>query len=140
LALFLLASSFSSNQLNTLIGAILGLTGAIAVGWLLNLSTHKISLRRFFQVSNYLLVLFAAGLFTQSIHEFAEIGWIPTGLDPLYNISAVLSQQSFGGGILKTLFGYNPKPMLAETLAYVIYLAFLIFLTIIPWRKTNQPA
>jgi high-affinity iron transporter len=136
LAIFLLAASFTSDEKTTLLGAILGLFGAVAAGWLLNITSRKISLRKFFQYTNLLLIFFAAGLFAHGIHEFAEIGWLPTGLDPLYNISTFLSSDSIAGSIMKALFGYNPTPMFIEALAYTAYLAALLFLTLFPGRKT----
>lgn len=122
LALFLIAASVNSDQLVTLIGALTGLGVAVGLGWLLNITAHKVSLKKFFQLTNVLMILFAAGLFAHGIHEFAEIGWIPAGLDPLYDISHILSKQSVFGALLRSLFGYNSAPMMVETIAYVLYL------------------
>ena len=129
LVLFLLAASFNSKNFQTVTGALIGLLLAVAFGVFINSSSKKISIGKFFRYTNILMVLFAAGLFAHSMHEFAELGWLPTGLDPLYNITPFLSSDSFLGGILHTLFGYNPAPMLTEVVAYLIFLILLIILT-----------
>ena len=72
LALFLTASTLSSGALYTLIGALFGLAVAALLGYLLFASARRLSLKRFFLVTNTLLVLFAAGLVAHAVHEFTE--------------------------------------------------------------------
>jgi high-affinity iron transporter len=67
----------------------------------------------------------AAGLVAHGIHEFAEIGWLPTLIDPLYDVNGFLSEDSFLGSLLKAMFGYNGNPSLLEALVYAGYLAVL---------------
>ena len=62
LALFLLAARLTSSPLQTISGALLGLSGAAVLGWILFTSTMRLSLRNFFGATNILLVIFAAGL------------------------------------------------------------------------------
>lgn len=121
LALFLTASVFASNEQQTLIGGILGLGTAALLGWSLFASTMRLDLRRFFQVTGVLLILFAGGLVVHGVHEFTEVGWIPTLIDHVWDFTAVVSENSTLGQLLGTLFGYNPAPSLSEMLAYVLY-------------------
>ncbi len=121
LALFLTASVFVSNSLQTMVGAILGLGTAILLGWSIFASTLRLDLRRFFQVTGVMLVLFAAGLFAHGIHEFTEVGWIPSIIDRVWDFSAIISKESIPGQLLAALFGYNPSPTLAEMIAYFSY-------------------
>jgi high-affinity iron transporter len=129
LALILVASQLTGGVLPTLVGAALGLAGAAVLGWLLFTSTRRLSLKRFFQVTNILLILFAAGLVGYGIHELNEAGWIPAVIEPVYNLNPVLDESSPLGITLKTLFGYNGNPSLTEGLAYLGYL-LVIWLTI----------
>jgi high-affinity iron transporter len=62
LALFLLAAHLAEGGQNQAIGALLGLLLSAAASWLLFSLSRKLNLRRFFQVTNFLLILFAAGL------------------------------------------------------------------------------
>jgi len=121
LALFLTASVFVSNSLQTIIGALLGLGTAILLGWSIFASTVRLDLRRFFQVTGVMLVLFAAGLFAHGVHEFTEVGWIPSIIDHVWDLTAVISKESMLGQLLAALFGYNPSPTLAEMIAYFSY-------------------
>ncbi|RME83151.1 MAG: high-affinity iron transporter, partial [Caldilineae bacterium] len=126
LALFLLATSFVSGGTQTLFGAVIGLGLAFFLGWLLFTSTNRLNLRAFFQVTNILLILFAAGLVAYGVHELNEAGWIPVIIEHVWDINHILNEKSQLGLILKALFGYNANPSLTEVIAYVMY--FLILL------------
>ena len=125
LALFLLAVGTNSAPLQTLTGALLGIATAALLGWLAFSSSRRLPLRVFFRATNLLLLLVAAGLVAHGIHEFAEIGWLPTLIDPLYDVNGFLSEDSFLGSLLKAIFGYNGNPSLLEALVYAGYLAVL---------------
>lgn len=130
LALFLLAVRQTSNPLQVLAGAALGLAGAAALGWMLFRSTRRLNLRSFFRVTNVLLIVFAAGLVAYGVHEFNEAGIIPAIVDPLWDINPILSDKSQVGLVLKALLGYNGNPSLTEVLAYLGYVgvvAALVF-------------
>uniref|UniRef100_A0A7C4KG29 Iron transporter n=1 Tax=Anaerolinea thermolimosa TaxID=229919 RepID=A0A7C4KG29_9CHLR len=129
LALFLLATRFASSPLQTIIGALLGLAGAVILGWMMFNSSRRLNLQQFFTVTSILLILFAAGLVGHAVHEFNELGWIPAIIDPVYNLNPLLPEQSFVGDILKALFGYNGNPSLTETIAYLGYFGILLVIT-----------
>lgn len=126
LALFLLAVQQTTSPLQTLSGAVLGLAGAVVLGWFLYNSTRRLSLRGFFQVTNVLLIIFAAGLVAYGVHEFNEAGIIPAVIDPVWDINHILSDKSEVGLLLKALFGYNGNPSLTEVGAYVLYMAGIV--------------
>ena len=123
LALFLTAAAFGSENAQTTTGAIIGLGTAALLGWLLFTSTTRLNLRVFFRATGAMLLLVAAGLTAKGVHEFNEAGWIPAGIDPVWNTRAVLSEHSPLGSILRALFGYTSAPSLSVVIAYVVYLA-----------------
>jgi high-affinity iron transporter len=129
LALFLTAASFSSNALQALFGAALGLALAGLLGYLLFATTRRLNLRQFFQVSNLLLILFAAGLVAHGVHEFNEAGLIPPLVEHIWDINPFLDEKGTAGQLLTALFGYNGNPSLSEVIAYAGYLlvAWLVF-------------
>jgi high-affinity iron transporter len=127
LALFLVASVFASDVQQTLIGALLGVGTAILLGWSLFATTVRLDLRRFFQVTSILLILFAAGLVAHAVHEFNEAGWIPAIVEHVWDVNNLLDENSTVGVLLKALFGYNGNPSLSEALAYLVY--FLVIFT-----------
>lgn len=125
LALFLIATRMASDTISVIVGSILGLSTAVLLGWILFTSTKRLNLKNFFQVTNILLLFFAAGLVAYGVHELIEAGWIPAIIDPVWDINHILSDKSELGGILKALFGYNGNPALTEVIAYLGYFAIL---------------
>jgi high-affinity iron transporter len=125
LALFLMAARMASDPVSVLVGAVLGLGGAIFLGWMLFATTRRLNLRHFFQVTNVLLLFFAAGLVAYGVHELNEAAWIPPIIENVWDINHIISDKSEVGGILKVLFGYNGNPSLSEVLAYLGYFAVL---------------
>jgi high-affinity iron transporter len=135
LALFLTAAFFAgsnenimTNTILTLTGVVLGLGTAILLGWSLLATTARLNLKRFFQVTGYLLILFAAGLVAHGIHEFNEAGWIPSVIEHVWDVNVIIDETSVLGELLKTLFGYNGNPSLTEVIGYFTYLASVIFI------------
>jgi high-affinity iron transporter len=135
LALFIAAAFFAgdnnnvaTNTILTLAGVVLGLGTSILLGWSLLAATARLNLKRFFQVTGYLLILFAAGLVAHGIHEFNEAGWIPNIIEHVWNVNAIVDENLMFGELLKTLFGYNGNPSLTEIIGYLGYLASVMFL------------
>jgi len=126
-------SQVTSNIIQTLAGTILGLGTAALLGWTLFATTVRLDLRRFFQVTGILLILFAAGLVAHGVHEFNEVGWIPAVVEHVWDMNVVLDETSLLGQLLRTLFGYNGNPSLTEIIAYF---AYLIVVSIF-WRREN---
>ena len=142
LALFITAAFFAGNQsgitsdiIQILVGTILGLGTAALLSWTLFATTVRLDLRRFFQVTGFLLILFAAGLIAHGVHEFNEVGWIPSVIEHIWNLDAIISETSLLGQLLKTLFGYSSSPSLTEMIAYFTYLIVVIVL----WRRDTAP-
>jgi len=141
LALFITAAFFAgdpshatSNIIQTLVGTILGLGTATLLSWTLFATTVRLDLRRFFQVTGFLLILFAAGLVAHGVHEFNEVGWIPAIVEHVWDVNTILNEDSLVGQLLETLFGYNGNPSLTEIIAYFAYIATVFVF----WRRDNK--
>lgn len=150
LAIFLTAAFFVGNNENlgintiqSLAGVVLGLGTAILLGWSLLATAVRLDLRRFFQVTGFLLILFAAGLVAHGIHEFNEINWIPSIVEHVWDVNAFINEDSVFGQLLKTLFGYNGNPSLTEMIGYFVYIVVVAVLfnysTIKRDTKAAQP-
>jgi high-affinity iron transporter len=142
LALFITAAFFAGDQsqvttniIQTLAGTILGLGTAALLGWTLFATTVRLDLRRFFQVTGFLLILFAAGLVAHGVHEFNEVGWIPSVVEHVWDVNVILDENTVAGQLLKTLFGYNGNPSLTEMISYFVYLGVVTVL----WRRDTAP-
>lgn len=141
LAIFVTAAFFAgnpgqmmSNTIQTLAGTILGLGTSTLLGYTIFATTLRLDLRKFFQVTGILLILFAAGLVAHGVHEFNEIGWIPTIIEHVYDMNTFINENSILGQLLQTLFGYNGNPSLTEMVAYFAY----IVTTVIFWRQEHK--
>jgi high-affinity iron transporter len=135
LVLFLVAAQMATDALQTILGAVLGLAVAIILGWTLFASSKRLSLRQFFNVTNILLVLFAAGLIAHGIHEFNEAGVIPSVIEHIWDLNPILNEKHVFGELLTAVFGYNANPSLTEVMAY---LAYFLGLGII-WKRLERP-
>lgn len=121
LVLFLTAVRLATDMVQTLLGALLGLAGAVALGWILFTSSKRLNLSQFFKLTSLLLVLVAAGLVGHGIHELNEAGIIPPIMEHVWDINPILNEKHLLGQLLTALFGYNANPSLTEVLAYIAY-------------------
>lgn len=124
--IFLNAINYASGI--NFIGGTLGIIAAVIVGYLFFVSTRKINLKKLFNVSSVLLILFAAGLVAHGFHEFEEAGLVSGIITPLFDINYILNEKSVFGSFLKGLFGYNGNPSLLEVIAYASYLVVIFWL------------
>jgi high-affinity iron transporter len=137
LALFLLAVEKTSSPFQTVTGAVLGLLSATALGWVLFTSARKLSLRGFFNITNVLLIILAAGLVAVGVHEFNEAGLIPSVVEHIWDINGILNDNSQLGLLLKALVGYNGNPSLTEAIAYVMYLSGISIYVLVRKLRTK---
>jgi high-affinity iron transporter len=106
LALFLTAVNFSAPVVGGeapilgWLGGVLGLIAAAIIGWLLYESAIKLNLRRFFQFTSIVLILFAAGLVSHAVHEFNELGWLPSVVEHVYDLNPIVPETSTLGQFL----------------------------------------
>ncbi len=140
LALFLVAAGLASNPGQELGGAVVGLAAAVGIGWLLFTSTRRLPLGAFFQLTNILLIVFAAGLVSHGVREFNEIGWIPPVIGHVYNLNPLLNQTSLFGQVMQATFSYNATPSLTEMVAYLLYFAVLVVSLLLVQRRTVTSA
>jgi high-affinity iron transporter len=136
-ALFLSAAAFSSSPVQTLIGGLLGLAAAVMLAWLVFKASTRLDLRQFFSVTSLILIVFAAGLVARGVHEFQEVGLLPVVVEQVWDTNPILSEESFGGQVLQSLFGYNGNPSLLEVFSYVGYL--LVAFWLVWFRRTPFP-
>ncbi|HEX9027818.1 MAG TPA: FTR1 family protein [Anaerolineales bacterium] len=137
LALFLVAARLTSTAVQTALGAAFGLALAGGLGWILFATTHRLSLKDFFQVTNVLLILFAAGLIGLGVGEFNEAGLIPAVIGHVWDLGFVLNDGSPLGALLKALFGYNSAPSLTSVVAYLGYFGLLGLLMKFSFRSVT---
>jgi high-affinity iron transporter len=76
-ALFLFGTVQGSNKLVAGTGAVIGLAGAVMLGYLFYRGAARLNLRKFFMVTSVLLLVFAGWLLAQGLHALAQGGVLP---------------------------------------------------------------
>jgi high-affinity iron transporter len=125
-ALFLLSTSVGEESSGAqFTGAVLGVAAAVGIGYLVYKGSRRVNLRVFFRVTGALILLFAAGLLARGIHEFQEVGLLPTSIEHVYDVSSVSllnADASQTGEFLGGLFGWSPNPSIEMIVAYFLFL------------------
>ena len=114
-ALFLISTTTSDRGADVIVGSVLGLAIACGLGVLVYRGSQRIDLRRFFQVTGVLIILFAAGLVSKAIAFLQG----QTSL-VVYNVTGVrwLTSETEVGRFLAGIFGWDPAPSLLQFLGY----------------------
>jgi high-affinity iron transporter len=69
-----------------------------------------------------MIILFAAGLVAKGVHEFEEVGLLPSLIDHVWTLSFAEPATSLFWQFMKSLFGWRPDPSLLMVLGYLAYL------------------
>ena len=133
-ALFLISTTTNSSGSNVLIGALIGIAIAVALGILVYHGSQAISLRRFFQVTGVLIILFAAGLVSRGVLFLQSSGDVGTLNNAVYDLTGQhwLTQDTQTGRFLAGIFGWDPRPSIEQV---VVYLAYVVPVLILFFKK-----
>jgi high-affinity iron transporter len=104
-------------------GGLLGLAAAAVLGALLYRGAIRLDLRRFFTLSGWLLILFAAGMVANGVKEFHEANFLPPLIAHVWDTYDLLPDTTLVGRFVGALFGYDPSPSLLQLLGWITYLA-----------------
>lgn len=134
-ALFLISATASDDARAVVLGTVVGLAVAVALGALIYRGAHRFDMRRFFQVTGVLIILFAAGLVSKGVFLLQGQTEVVA-----YNVTGVhwLTGSSEVGKFLTSVFGWDPAPSVLQTVAYWLYLVpALVFYF---WDRTPKAA
>jgi high-affinity iron transporter len=123
----------SDPPVAVLVGAIGGLLGAVVIGVAFYRGSRRLDIGRFLRWTGVLLVLIAAGLVGNAVHELVEVGVISIGTQPAFDLGAVLPDDAGVGLFLRALFGYSSSP---EVIALIAWLAYLVVVLPLYLRPT----
>jgi high-affinity iron transporter len=116
-----------------LIGFIVGITVAVAVGWLIYRGAITFNLGKFFTYTGVLLVFVAAGILGYGLHDLQEAGVLP-GLNTLaFDLSGPMPEDSWYGALLKGLLNYSAQTTVVQAVVWVLYVA--VVLTVFLWPR-----
>lgn len=141
-ALFLWAAAQASGSTTRpLIGAVLGLAAAVALGVLIYRGAVRIDLGKFFTWTGGALVIIAGGVLAYGIHDLQEGGVLP-GLDNLaFDVSGAIPPSSWYGTLLKGTVNFSPATTWLQAIAWLLYVVPVLTMFIIGVRRpSRQPA
>lgn len=119
--IFLNALSFSSEKWDIVL-AILGIIWALIISVILYISLKKVEIQKLLVFTNIFFIFIAWGLLSHGIIEFQQAWVLPNFINPLYDISGILSEKQWLGSILKAAIHYDANPSLLSFLAYISYM------------------
>lgn len=120
IALFMygIASTTEEPMMNLILGSAGGALAAGTIGILMYLGLLKLSIKHFFRVTGWLLILLACGLSAQATGYLVSADVLPAIVYQMWDTSFILSGDSLLGKILHALIGYSPRPSAMELIAY----------------------
>jgi high-affinity iron transporter len=101
--------------------AALGFGLALLTFWILVKGGRALSWKHFFLISETLLLLLAAGLLVSGVEKMIGYDWLPTLVDPLWDSSWLLDDNSKIGNLIASLTGYRAHPALSLVLVYTAF-------------------
>lgn len=141
-AVFLLAAVQAGGGGATpgLLGALVGILAAAAVGYGIFTGGVRLNLGRFFRVSGVFLVLIAAGLVLNTLRTAHEAGWVLIGQQQVLDLSSWLPRSSVRGAVATGMFGIPTDPRLIEVLGWLAYAVPVLAVFLWPSRWAPSPA
>ncbi|KGD97092.1 FTR1 family iron permease [Achromobacter sp. RTa] len=115
------AGADGSSMLMLALAGVAGFAVALLTFWLLQLGGKLITWRRFFRVTEILLLLLAGSLLVGGLDHLISLDVLPTIIDPVWDSSWLLSDSTGFGKVLADFAGYRAFPALISVLLWVAY-------------------
>ncbi|MGI8537269.1 MAG: iron uptake transporter permease EfeU [Mycobacteriales bacterium] len=140
-ALFLWAATETATGSKTgpLVGAILGLATAVAMGFGFYKGVLKINLSTFFAWTGVILIVVAAGVLGYGVHDLQEAGVLPGANSLAFDVSRQIPPSSWYGTLLKGIFNFTPNTTWLQAVAWVLYVVPTLTLFLRRIRGTGAP-
>ncbi|MFL9925908.1 FTR1 family protein [Herbaspirillum lusitanum] len=117
---------------------VIGFALAFLTFYILQLGGKIFSWRRFFQVTEVILLLLAGGLLLTGLEKLFDVllessdalasaAWTMTATAPVWDTSWLLDDSATFGNLVSTLTGYRAHPSLMSLVIYVVYWLVIFF-------------
>jgi high-affinity iron transporter len=140
-ALFLLsAETEAATGAQVVFGGLVGLIVAAVIGWLVYVGGRKVNLAKFFAITGFVLILFAAGLVGKAFHELRELFGIEDGwlIQSMWDVKSGALASGNVRDFLNGLFGWHENPERIRVITYFLYLVPVLWLYFKPHRGTSE--
>lgn len=102
-------------------GAAAGLAGALLCAWAMARGARLLNTRALLRASELLLLVVAAAMLGHGIERLIGLDWLPTLMDPVWDISPLLDDGAGLGRVLADFAGYRARPTGSLLLAYGVF-------------------
>lgn len=107
-------------------GILMGMGGGVLLGFVLYFGLLRIPTRHFFKVTNWMLVLLAAGLASTAARFLVQGNLLPAWGNQVWDTSWLLSNGSLAAKTLSILIGYDASPAGIQIVFYAATLLLLV--------------
>ena len=104
-----------------------GFAAAGATAWLAARGARRLNYRTLFAASEILLLFIANALLANAADRAIALGWVPALIDPLWDLSAWLSDGQGAGRLLADFTGYRARPAATVVLASLAFWAYALW-------------
>lgn len=122
-----------------LLGAALGITTAVVLGYLLYRGAISINLSRFFTWTGGFLILVAAGVLSYGVHDLQEARFLPGLHSIAFDVSSVIDPGAWYAVLLKGIFNFSPVTTHLEAIAWLVYAIPTMALFVLGVRRRAAP-
>ena len=134
--LFLWTAVKASGQtVSPLVGAALGLAGAVVLCWLLYRRAVRLNVGVFFNRTAIALIVIAAGVLSYGLGDLQDAGLLSGQRWIAFDLTAHVDPNSWWVSIISGVTELSPKMTVLQVVAWVVYLAVVIPLFIQAGRK-----
>ena len=125
-ALFLWAATRSAVRVGTptsepLVGALIGIAIAIALGYAIYAGAIRINLSTFFAVTGGALIVVAAGVLASGLHDLQEASTLPGASTLAFDVSSTISPEGVVGSLLKGILNFSPEATVLQVVVWSVY-------------------
>lgn len=133
------ATSEGGSTTTPLVGALLGIAAAVAMGYAFYRGVLRINLSTFFTWTGAFLILVAGGVLSYGVHDLQEAGILP-GLNSLaFDVSGTIEPSSWFGTLLKGVFNFSPATTWLEAIAWTLYVVPTMTVFLRRARASRRP-
>jgi high-affinity iron transporter len=121
IVMFLYSSFMTEGKFLPLVtGFVGGISLSAVLGIALYYGLIRISTKKVFVVTSWMLVFLLAGMVVQAVGFLSAAGKVPEIWPVVWDTSSIISRDSFIGQVLKALLGYTDRPSGVQVLMYVL--------------------
>ena len=134
------ATGAGGSSLVPLLGALLGIATAVAMGFAFYKGVLRINLTRFFRWTGAILIVVAAGVLAYGVHDLQEAGILPGLYSLAFDVSGQVPPGSLADTLLKGTLNFSPATTWLEAVAWTAYVVPTMTLFLLRMRTPRTPA